>query len=99
MRAKRLFLFIALFSVLSFCITCKKEYSYEGGPLAAYSFKGTPGECAEYVLSGNYYKGAPLDSSDNVKVIADVKQAGSYVITTNTVDGISFSSSGVFTDT
>ncbi len=92
------FIFIAALLIF-FCITCKKEYSYEGGPLALYTLNGAPNECQNYVVLGNYYHGVSLDTTDVVKVIADVRLAGRYFIVSDTVDGISFSSSGTFMDT
>ena len=88
---------LILFSLL--LITCAKEYSYEGGPLAKYTIEGSPTECAPAKLSGNYYEGVAVDSSNNLQVTVDVTIAGSYNIFTIPVNGISFSSTGNFTDT
>lgn len=88
---------IILFSLL--LITCAKEYSYEGGPLAKYTIEGSPTECAPTILSGNYYEGVAVDSSNNLQVTVNVTLAGSYNIFTIPVNGISFSSTGNFADT
>ena len=81
-------------------ITCKKEYSYEGGLLAQYNLVGSPQECTGATVSGTYTTGtATIDSINTVLLYVDVKQKGKYNITTEQVDGISFAASGVFPDT
>jgi hypothetical protein len=100
---KKFLLFFALFFSSVFIIllisTCTKEYSYEGGPLAAYTLVGEPDECANVIIHGNYATDIPLDSSNYVQVTAHVTLSGNYTISTNTVDGITFSASGNFPDT
>ena len=88
---------ILLFTL--FIVTCRKEYSYEGSPEATFSLVGTPNECINFEVSGAYSAGIPADSNNRVTVTAQVITAGSYAIITNTVNGISFSASGVFADT
>lgn len=100
---KKIFLFFAsvtfLFLFFLLISTCTKEYSYEGGPLAAYTLIGSPDECTNAIINGSYAVGIALDSSDNVQVMAEVITAGNYTISTNTIDGITFSASGSFPDT
>ena len=100
---KNFFLFFVV-TVLSLLIiltisTCKKEYSYEGGPGAVYNLTGSPDECVNAIINGNYAADIPVDSLNNVQVTAEVTTAGNYTISTNTIDGITFSASGVFSDT
>jgi hypothetical protein len=90
---------IALFPVATFLITCAKEYSYEGGPLAQYTIEGSPTACTPVILSGNYIAGIDVDSSNYLQVTADVTIHGVYQISTIPVNGISFFASGKFTDT
>ncbi|MCW3109076.1 MAG: hypothetical protein JWQ09_3582 [Segetibacter sp.] len=100
---KKSFLFStwALFSLLLvlFIVTCKKEYSYEGGRLAAYTLVGSPGKCANANINGSYFAGISLNSSNSVQVEVKVTAVGTYIISTNAVNGISFSASGNFSDT
>ncbi len=98
--------FILFFTLLGFSVfiilvisTCKKEYSYEGGPLATYTLVGDPDECTNVIINGNYATSIPLDSTDYVQVTAHVTTAGNYTISTNTVNGITFSAAGNFSDT
>ncbi|MGH2562885.1 MAG: hypothetical protein ACRDE5_00115 [Ginsengibacter sp.] len=60
---------------------------------------GGGGNCTPFALAGSYQQGIPLNSSNTVQVQVDIATVGSYSITTNTVDGVVFSKSGVFTAT
>jgi hypothetical protein len=94
--------FLVFSAVILLClllITCAKEYSYEGGPLAQYKIEGSPTECAPITLSGNYYEGVTTDSGNYIRVTVDVTLVGFYNIFTTPVNGISFSATGNFTDT
>ncbi len=99
---------------LFLCSTCAKEYSYEGGNqptssggtgttppqlIASYTLPGTPNSCMSAILNGSYVAAKGLDASNSVRVLVDVKSPGSYTLTTDTVDNITFAASGVFTDT
>lgn len=100
MRKPSLFLpVIALFLGTMFLITCAKEYSYEGGPLAEYTIEGSPAECTPAILAGKYVSGVAVDESNYLQVTVDVTLHGFYKISTIPFDGISFSASGNFTDT
>lgn len=56
-------------------------------------------ECGSAVVNGVYKKGTALTSTNTITLPVNVSSLGSYSITTNTVDGISFSVSGTFTST
>jgi hypothetical protein len=98
-----MFFRIAFIIILTLCIlftiSCKREYSYEAGPGAVYSFIGSPGACANALVNGNYMTGITTDSSNSVQLMVQVTKTGNYDITTNTADGISFYQSGDFIDT
>lgn len=96
---KSFFIFSTFILLVLLLVTCAKEYSYEGGPLATYVIEGTPAECAPIILSGDYSAGVAAGLNNYVQVTADVTVSGAYNIFTITVDGISFSSTGNFTDT
>lgn len=94
------FSFVAVVIFFSLFMTqCAKEYSYEGGSSAQYTFLGSPNECLETVLNGSYYEGIATDSGNSIQLTAYVTLAGNYNIATGTVNGISFSSGGNFSDT
>jgi hypothetical protein len=90
---------ISSFILLLLFTKCQKEYSYEGGPPATYSLSGSPGECVPVTVSGHYFAAISSDSSNFITVTANVTVTGNYTIFTVPLDGLSFSSSGNFTDT
>ncbi len=66
-------------------------------PVAAFELEGSPNACTGAVLTGSYIYGKPLTSGNFVVIIANVIAPGTYNITTDTIDGISFSAIGNFT--
>jgi len=88
-----------LFTLILDTISCTKEYSYEGKPMAVYNLTDVEDRCIDAVVKGNYVAGATLDSSHYVYITANVTKAGNYTIQTNVVNGISFMAVGNFPDT
>lgn len=70
-----------------------------GGGTAAFTLNGAPGNCTGATTGGTYVAGTALTATNFVKVNVTVTAVGTYSITTNTVNGISFSASGTFTAT
>ncbi|WP_460560633.1 hypothetical protein [Ferruginibacter profundus] len=68
-------------------------------PPAAFTLSGAPGACAPVTVNGFYILSKPLDGANTVVIQADVGSTGSYTIATNTVNGMSFTASGVFSST
>ncbi len=90
-RSYSLVLFFSLLAVLLFAITCKKEFSYEGGAFAKYNFVGSPQACTNALVSGDYTAGtATIDSLNTVMLYINVTSPGLINVTTDVVDGISF---------
>lgn len=80
--------------------SCKKEYSYEGGPSSSgYLIKDNNNNCSQPSVSGNYMAGKTLSDSNFIEVRVHVTRAGMYSIKTGTVNGYSFAASGNFNDT
>jgi len=88
-----------LFAVITILITCKKEYSYEGGPPAIYTFAGAGSACTNSLVGGTYDVNDELSAGDTVQLWVHVITAGTYTINTATVDGFGFSEGGSFKDT
>ena len=65
-------------------------------PPAVYTVQGAPGSCTNPVLAGNYLKGMPLDSSNQVILLVNVSVPGKYTLSTNSSDGFGFSAAGQF---
>lgn len=55
--------------------------------------------CGNATVNGVYKVGTALTASNTITLPVNVTVLGSYTVTTNTVDGISFSGSGIFTST
>ena len=68
-------------------------------PPAVFTLKGAPNECAPVTVNGFYILSKPLDAANTVIIQADVSTAGSYTISNNTVNGMTFTASGVFAGT
>lgn len=69
-----------------------------GGP-AVYTLNATAGACSGASYSGTFIAGIALTSMEAVLINATVTSIGTYTITTNTVNGMTFSGSGSFTNT
>lgn len=83
-------------------MACQKEVSFEKGnsTLSVGSLAtDANGDCLGAVISGNYYKDTALNATNYVDVTVQVDTAGSYTISTDTVNGYYFKASGTFTST
>ena len=65
------------------------------GTPAAFTLSGAPGACGNLQTSGSFVKSVALTSASKVSLDVVVTTAGTYSVTTNTVNGFSFSGSGV----
>jgi len=65
--------------------------------IADYTLTGSPNACSNVQVMGTYQKDRILDGFNNVVVNVDVTNPGDYAIHTDTLDGISFSATGHFT--
>ena len=66
---------------------------------AVYTLSGAPNNCSPITINGFYIHAKPLDLANTVIVQVDVTTLGYYTLFTNTVNGIVFNASGVFTVT
>jgi hypothetical protein len=66
---------------------------------ASFNLSGAPNACATATVQGNYFPGVDLTASNTVTIAVDVNSVGAYSIKTDTINGISFSVSGSFTNT
>ena len=88
--------------------SCEKDYSFENGGTpgsgnstgsAVYTFGGGGGNCTSAVVNGTYEVGVPLDASNTVVVQVNVTTAGTYNVSTISLNGISFTGTGTFSAT
>ncbi|HEX8357100.1 MAG TPA: hypothetical protein VF610_06810, partial [Segetibacter sp.] len=93
---------VAFFLCIALFITCKKEYSYEGGPstgTAVFTLKDSTGTCLTTFVGGSYYENTVLADTNTIQLQVSVITIGSYNVQTNSANGIHFSASGNFTKT
>lgn len=91
---------LAILSILFFA--CQKELSFEQGNSNASVGNlqaDAGGGCMGVVVSGTFYKDSTLGVNHFTNVNVTVDTAGSYKISTDTIQGYSFSASGNFTTT
>jgi hypothetical protein len=69
------------------------------GPASSGVLGDSSGNCKPVILSGEYKQGITVTSANTVQVQVTVASAGTYNITTDPVNGITFSKSGTFTST
>ena len=67
--------------------------------LAVFTLSGAPNACSTPVINGSYNTGAALSTSNSVTLNVNVATAGTYNVTTNTVNGMKFAGSGNFANT
>jgi hypothetical protein len=83
-------------------LACQKEVSFEKGNTTAsvgsLSVDGS-GNCLGAVVSGTYYKDTTLKASNYIDISVQVDTAGTYTISSDTVNGYYFKASGTFSAT
>ena len=70
-----------------------------GSSGAVFTLNGAPGLCSGAVVNGTYTAGTALTAVNTISLNVTVSTIGTYTITTNTVNGISFTKSGTFSST
>lgn len=63
---------------------------------AVFSFDGSPNNCINFTVNGNYYAGIVATTNNTVTMSVNVTKPGTYNIITNTANGITFSNAGSF---
>jgi len=83
-------------------MACQKEVSYEQGSSTASVGSlslDANGNCLGAVVSGTYFKDTAIKTSNYVDVNVQVDTAGTYIISSDTVNGYYFKATGSFTAT
>ncbi len=92
---KKCFQFLAvLLSVATIFSSCQKELSQEGGIALGNMVKDSNGNCNGFLVQGSYQKDTLLTANNYVDVALNITQAGTYLISSNTVNGYSFRGTG-----
>jgi hypothetical protein len=68
-------------------------------PQAVFTLAGAPTNCTGAIINGTYAAGVATSASNTITLTVNVTAAGLYTISTNAANGISFSKTGVFTNT
>jgi hypothetical protein len=79
---------------------CQHELNFEGNQVsgtAVFSFYGSPGACGHAIVTGSYKTGTAMGNTNVVTIGVTVAAAGTYTVSTATVNGIKFMGSGTFT--
>jgi len=100
MKTRKFLLWFFLLTGL--VMACQKELSNEKGsgtPSDGSLQSGVTGDCLGIVVGGTYKKDTALNSANYVDVKVDVNTAGSYVISSDTVNGFYFRATGTLSDT
>ena len=99
---KKQHLILTLLSMALVFMACQKEYSFESSKnlsQGSLSLDGT-GDCLPKTVVGTYEEALALDGEVNyIQVEVNVTMAGNYTISTDTVNGMFFRASGIFTTT
>ena len=85
-----------------FFMACQKEVSFEQGNSTASVGSlsvDANGNCLGAVVSGTYFKDTAIKASNYVDVNVQVDTAGTYTISSDTVNGYYFKATGTFTAT
>jgi hypothetical protein len=86
---------VSAVNVTNISSTCTIPVTVQpSAPPAVFTLNGAPGTCTGFTVAGVYTAGSASSASNTVKLNVNVTTAGSYNITTNTVNGISFSGTG-----
>ena len=83
-------------------VSCQKELSFEAGASAPNgtaegTLGGTPGTCANLQFIGIYGAGMAVPDTNALQVEVTFAKAGTYTISTDTCNGLSFKGSGIVT--
>ncbi len=70
-----------------------------GGTQSVGTLGANPDTCSPSIVSGTYTTGIPLTISNTVQVEVNVTTPGTFIIATNSVNGVNFFKAGSFTTT
>ncbi|MGZ8537349.1 MAG: hypothetical protein ACXWV9_03750 [Flavisolibacter sp.] len=68
-------------------------------PSAVFTLQGSPGNCMNAVVAGNYVLNTPLSASNTVTIQINVTTVGQWAVSTNTVSGMTFTGMGTLAAT
>ncbi len=87
--------FLLFLSAAFIISSCQKELSFEEGTARGSLKRDATGECLPATVVGSYKRDTLLNASNYVDIQVDISQTGTYAIKTDTLNGYSFSATGV----
>ena len=91
---------LLIFSGICLLVSCAKEYSLETGsggtPATGLLVKDAQNNCLPATIHGTYNAGVDANDSNYVEVTVTINKPGTYYITTDQQNGLSFADSGYF---
>ena len=69
------------------------------GGTSAYTLVTSSSDCSDVSIEGKYNTGVALTNSNKITIKVNVTKTGTWIMTTQTADGMKFSGSGTFTAT
>lgn len=88
-------LFLILLATNFLFTACEKDTSFEAGIARGAVVKDALGDCLDLIPVGNYITNTALNATNYVDVQIIMSEAGSYTISTDTLNGYSFSDTGI----
>ena len=80
--------------------TCTFSITYTAAAApAVFTLAGAPAACTPGTVAGTYATSTALTAANTVSIQANVTSVGSYNLTSNTLNGMTFSAAGVFAAT
>ena len=92
---KYLFSILLFISAAFIIASCQKELSFEEGAARGTLKEDATGDCLPSMVSGTFKTDTLLNATNFVDVQLDISQSGTYSIKTDTLNGYSFSATGV----
>lgn len=79
--------------------TCSFSLTVSAAAVASFTLSGSPNACSNSMVNGSYFQGTSLNATNTVFINVNVATAGTYTLKSDSVNGMAFSASGVFTTT
>lgn len=81
------------------CVVAVTVLATGGAVDAVFTLNGAPNQCMNYVLAGDYIAGTAMTASNTVLINVNVTTPGTYTITTQQSNGMTFAGAGTLANT
>lgn len=90
---------VDMFTIRFDSTVCKVNITVigSGTGVAVFTLGGSPGTCSGATINGTYTQGTALDVNNTVTITVNVTALGTYTLLAASVNGMLFTSAGVFT--